>query len=155
MKTRLYRSSTDRMIAGVCGGLGAYLEIDPVLVRLFFVLLTLGGGSGVLIYLVLWIVIPCDEQGEVASATTIRAGAEEIAQRAKTLGDDVRASVQNGNPQATLIAGVALVVLGAVFLAQNLQIVWLRWFDFGVLWPLMLIAIGIALMWRRMKGAVS
>jgi phage shock protein PspC (stress-responsive transcriptional regulator)/uncharacterized integral membrane protein len=155
MKTRLYRSSTDRMIAGVCGGLGAYLEIDPILVRLFFVLLTLGGGSGVLIYLVLWIVIPCDEQGELASATTIRAGAEEIAHRARTLGGDVRASVRNGNPQAAFIVGIALMVLGAVFLAQNLQIAWLRWLDFDVLWPLLLIAGGIALIRRRMKGVVS
>jgi phage shock protein C len=155
MKTRLYRSTTDRMIAGVCGGLGAYLEIDPILVRLFFVLLTLGGGSGVLLYLVLWIVIPCQEQGELASATTIRAGAEEIAQRARSLGRDVGASVQNGNPQAAFIAGVALVVLGAVFLAQNMQIAWLRWLDFDVLWPLLLIATGIALIGRRVKGVTS
>src|SRR6478672_7446247 len=103
MKAKLYRSTTDRMIAGVCGGLGAYLNIDPVVVRLFFVLLTLCGGGGVLIYLLLWIIIPCDEQSEMASTTTIRAGAEEIAQRARTLGSDVRTSVQDGNPQAAFL----------------------------------------------------
>jgi phage shock protein PspC (stress-responsive transcriptional regulator) len=155
MKTKLYRSTTDRMIAGVCGGLGAYLEIDPVLVRLFFVLLTLGGGGGVLIYLLLWILIPCCEDGEVASSATIRAGAEEMAQRARSLGADLRASVQNGNPQAAFIVGVALVALGAVYLAQNLHIGWLGWLDFGVLWPLLLIAGGVALIRRRMKGAAT
>src|SRR4051812_25776062 len=134
MKTKLYRSTTDCMLAGVCGGLGAYLEIDPVVVRLFFVLLTLGGGGGVLIYLLLWIVIPCQDQGEVASAATIRAGTEEIAQRARTLGRDVRTSVQDGNPQAAFIAGAALVMLGVVFLMQNMQIVWLRWLHMGMLW---------------------
>jgi len=154
MKTKLYRSTTDCMIAGVCGGLGAYLDIDPVVVRLFFVLLALGGG-GVLIYLLLWIVIPCHEQGEVASGTTIRSGAEEIAQRARTLGRDVRASVQDGNPQAAFIVGVALVVLGVVFLMQNLQIVWLRWLHVGMLWPLLLVIAGVVLLWRRVKGARS
>src|SRR5689334_2372585 len=155
MNPKLYRSSTDRMIGGVCGGLGAYLAIDPIFVRLFFVLLALGGGSGVLIYLLLWIVIPCDEQGQVASAETIRGSAGEIAQRARTLGDDVRASVRNGNPQAALVVGAALVVLGAVFLVQNLNIVWLRWLDIGMLWPLLLICGGIVLIWRRAKGVVS
>ncbi len=53
MKTRLYRSRTDSMLGGVCGGLGPYLGVDPVLIRLFFVLLTVGGGAGALIYFVL------------------------------------------------------------------------------------------------------
>src|SRR5689334_17891179 len=108
MKAKLYRSSTDHMIAGVCGGLGAYFALDPVLIRLFFVLLTIGGGSGVLIYLLLWILIPEGEPGEVGSETTIRTGAEEIAARARTFGADVRTSFQSGNPQSSLLVGVAL-----------------------------------------------
>jgi phage shock protein PspC (stress-responsive transcriptional regulator)/uncharacterized integral membrane protein len=140
------------MIAGVCGGLGAYLGIDSGLVRLFFVLLTIGGGSGVLVYFLLWILIPYPEQGEVASAATIRAGAEEMAARAGTLGGDVRASMRT-NPQTGMIVGVALVLLGLVFLGQNFQVVWLRWLDADVLWPLLLIAAGAALIWRRMRGA--
>jgi phage shock protein C len=152
MNGKLYRSPNDRMIAGVCGGLGAYLGIDAGLVRLFFVLLTISGGAGILIYFLLWILIPYPEQGQVASAETIRAGAEEMAARAGTLGDDVRTSMRN-NLQASLIVGVALVLLGLVFLGQNLQIVWLRWLDAGVLWPLLLIVAGVALIWRRAKGA--
>jgi len=152
MNGKLYRSQTDQMIAGVCGGLGAYLGIDAGLVRLFFVLLTIGGGAGVLIYFLLWILIPYPEQGQAASAETIRASTEEMAARAGTLGDDVRTSMRN-NPQASLIVGVALVLLGLVFLGQNFQIVWLRWLSADVLWPLLLIAAGGALIWRRMRGA--
>ena len=151
MNGKLYRSRTDQMIAGVCGGLGAYLGVDSGLVRLFFVLLTIGGGSGVLIYLLLWILIPYADAGELASADTLRAGAEEIAGRARTLGDDVRTSMR-GNQQAALIVGVALVLLGIMFLAQNLQLVWLRWLDADVLWPLLLVLGGAALIWRRVKG---
>ncbi len=57
-KRKLYRSNTNRMLGGVCGGLGEYFDIDPTLVRLIFVLLTLAGASGVLIYIIMLIVVP-------------------------------------------------------------------------------------------------
>lgn len=56
---KLYRSRTDRMIAGVCGGLGKYLGIDPTLVRLVFALLVLFGvGSGLVLYIILMVIVP-------------------------------------------------------------------------------------------------
>lgn len=56
---KLYRSKTDRKIAGICGGLGEYFNVDPTLVRVGFVLLALPGGlPGILPYLVLWLIIP-------------------------------------------------------------------------------------------------
>ena len=60
MQTRqLRRSRTNRRIAGVCGGLGAYFGINPTLIRLLFVLLGLPGGApGILIYLILWLAMP-------------------------------------------------------------------------------------------------
>lgn len=58
MDKRLYRSRSDRKIAGVCGGIAEHFGWDPTLVRLGWVLLTLMGGSGVLIYLILWVVMP-------------------------------------------------------------------------------------------------
>jgi phage shock protein C len=58
MSRRLYRSQTEKMLAGVCGGLGEVLDIDPTLVRLVFVLLALLGGHGILLYLILWMLMP-------------------------------------------------------------------------------------------------
>lgn len=55
---RLYRSRTDKQIAGVAGGLGDYFNVDPTLVRVLFIILTLLGGPGILIYIVLWLVMP-------------------------------------------------------------------------------------------------
>jgi len=64
METRkLYRSRNDHMIAGVCGGLGKYLGIDPTLIRLAFVLLLLFGiGSGLLVYLAMMLLVPLEPE---------------------------------------------------------------------------------------------
>ncbi|MCX7904447.1 MAG: PspC domain-containing protein [Caloramator sp.] len=58
MEKRLYRSRTDRMIAGVCGGIAKYFDMDPTIVRLLWVLIVMLGGSGILAYIICWIVIP-------------------------------------------------------------------------------------------------
>jgi phage shock protein C len=55
---RLYRSRTDRWLAGICGGIGLYLGLDPTIIRVLFVLFALVIGGGILLYLLLWIVIP-------------------------------------------------------------------------------------------------
>ena len=58
---KLHRMTQDSKIAGVCGGLGAYFDIDPVFFRLFFLLSILFGGLGALAYLVMWIMVPAQE----------------------------------------------------------------------------------------------
>ena len=55
---RLYRSRSDRMIGGVCGGLAQYLDTDPTIIRLSLALSILLGGAGILAYLIMWIIIP-------------------------------------------------------------------------------------------------
>jgi len=62
MARRLYRSKTEKMLGGVCGGLGELLDIDPTIVRLIFVLLALWGGGGVLIYIILWLIAPYKDE---------------------------------------------------------------------------------------------
>ena len=57
---KLYRSRKDKMIAGVCGGLAHYFATDPSWIRLVFILFLLLGGSAFLVYLIMWIVIPLD-----------------------------------------------------------------------------------------------
>lgn len=61
MQKRLYRSRTNKMIAGVCGGLAEYFSIDPVIIRIIAVALAISGGTGVLIYLLLWLIVPYGE----------------------------------------------------------------------------------------------
>jgi phage shock protein C len=60
---KLYRSRTDRKLAGVCGGLAQYFNADVTLIRVLFVVLALLGGPGLVMYLVLWIIVPEEPQG--------------------------------------------------------------------------------------------
>ena len=64
---KLKRSENEKMIAGVCGGLGDYLDIDPTIVRLIFVLLVLTGSLGLWLYLIMWVVVPSEGGRAVAS----------------------------------------------------------------------------------------
>lgn len=57
---RLYRSRTDSKIAGICGGLGLYFNSDPVWIRALFLICFFVGGSALLVYLVLWMVVPLE-----------------------------------------------------------------------------------------------
>ena len=58
MDKRLYRSRESRMIAGVCGGLGEYFDMDPTIVRLIVVAAALAAGGGILAYILAWIIVP-------------------------------------------------------------------------------------------------
>ncbi len=55
---QLYRSKKNRIIGGVCGGLGEYFNVDPTLIRLVWVIVFLMGGSGLLVYIIFWIILP-------------------------------------------------------------------------------------------------
>ena len=60
---KLYRSRTNRKLAGICGGLGQYFNLDATLLRVLFVLLAVLGGSGLILYLALWVIVPREPQG--------------------------------------------------------------------------------------------
>jgi phage shock protein PspC (stress-responsive transcriptional regulator) len=129
------------------------LAIDPIWVRIVFVLLALsGGGLGVLIYIVLWLVIPREGAGQAATTETVRSGTEEIAERARAMGEEVRERLVQPEPRLVALIGLALVVFGAVFLLREFDLAWARWLDFDVLWPAVLVVLGIVLIVRHFRG---
>jgi len=134
---KFYRSRTDSMVAGVCGGLAGYFGVDSTLVRLAAVGLTLIGGSGILAYLILWFVVPLrtldisvvdNEEPEGAASSTAPESADQEPSH------------------AALFLGVLLVVVGFLFLVGNF--ISLAWFSFRKLWPLILIAVGVIIVLR-------
>jgi phage shock protein C len=75
--SRLYRSRSEKMIAGVCGGLGEYFDVDRVLIRLLFVALTLiSGGLGLVAYVILWVVVPRQGDEELPRGAVFRGDVE-------------------------------------------------------------------------------
>jgi phage shock protein C len=89
---RILRSRSERMIAGVCGGLAAYFNIDPLIVRLGFALLAMMNGVGIMLYLLLWLLLPnedsvaADSRGQVReNVGEMRATAESAAQRVRDM----------------------------------------------------------------------
>jgi phage shock protein PspC (stress-responsive transcriptional regulator) len=78
MTKRLYRSETDKIIGGVCGGLAEYLNIDPIIVRILFILASTSGGFGLTVYIVLWIVIPSENSIDKNTDEVIQENAKEI-----------------------------------------------------------------------------
>lgn len=136
----LHRSETNRIVAGVAGGLGEYFNIDPTIVRILFILLTIFGGSGVLIYIILWLIIP---SGNNPSNLNFK-NKEEIRAKVHQFAHDLRGT---SNTHSRVWLGFILIILGLLFFANNLGIFYA--FDLSRLWPLILILLGISLLGRR------
>lgn len=137
---KLIRSKKDRIIAGVCGGLGEYLDIDAVFFRLAFILLTLAGGSGILIYIIMFVIIP--EEGEEPKPLDSKEYKESREKEVKEI-----TSKHSG--KGKMIAGCVLILLGMAFLTESYLP---ESFDFEKLWPLILIVIGIAVLVKKSKA---
>jgi phage shock protein C len=144
-RSGLYRSSRDKMIGGVAGGIGESWNLDPTLIRILFILMVLVGGGGVLLYIILWIVLPLEDQ------VSINLNSDNMEEQ-KT-----NEKENNGVPQdpkfkkkddGSLIAGLILITLGVIFLVIR----YVPRIDFGDLWPVILIVIGIVLLRNAFVG---
>ena len=153
MTKRLVRSRTDAMLGGVCGGLGEYFGVDSNLVRLIFIIFSAFTGFGILIYFAMWLIVPERESGPRDLSDRVRGAAGEITDRARSIGEDVRRVTRRPERGAAFFLGFALILLGTAFLLRNLGVVWVRWFAFGLLWPVFPILIGLAFLWRWLRGA--
>ena len=147
MTGRLYRSSSDRMLFGVSGGLAEQLDVDPTFVRLGWIALGfITAGVAILAYIVLAIVVP-EESAEAGSGA---AGSED-----DTEGEAVR-SDGGGSPGPRrergfgVVVGGLLIVLGVMFLGVNLDL--FAWIDWGIVWPVVLILLGLLLIARRYRS---
>ncbi len=127
---RLYKSRKEKVLCGVCGGLGDYLGVDPVLVRVLWVLFALGGGSGLLAYIIACLIIPHNPSE----------------------GDD--SLPRKNSPDNRAWWGAILVALGVILILVNLKLLplYLRgWWvlSWGVVWPLLIILLGVAIILHR------
>lgn len=141
----LARPLEGRLLGGVCVGIGRFLDIDPVIIRLIFVGVTLLGGSGILIYIILWLIIPSEQSQDMITQKSIEDGVKEIQQKAQKLAENAKEYSQKANPRTTV--GIILIILGSLLLIQNLAPIRIN--IIGKFWPILLIVFAIYLMGKN------
>jgi phage shock protein C len=153
MSTHITKSKTDRVIDGVCGGLAEYYKIDPVIVRLIFVVLLFINGIGFFIYIILAIIMPKPDKLDQAPNETIRENVHEMGERVKEAGEGLgmafSKNTQEKHSHRTGWFGIILIFLGIILLLDKLNLI--RWFDKDLLWPVIIILIGVWLLIRRWR----
>lgn len=160
MKSRLERSNTNKVIAGVCGGLAEYLAVDPTLVRVAFVVMTFVGGIGILGYIVLLILMPQPGQPApftkpapttASTDTTAPMDPDATAALQTTAVTPVDPAVQQAEAERRRSAvGFLLIALGVVFLLSNVGA--FRLIQWNYVWPLVLIGIGALFLVQRVRS---
>lgn len=158
MPRTLTRDTRHGVLAGVAAGFGRYLDVDPVLARLGFVLLAFVNGLGVLVYLAGWALMPRDEPQPRQAATAAppppaAAGFESLRDAGGQIADEVRKATAHP-ASAQMVIGSLLVLTGGLLLAHNLGwLHWPRWMRFETLWPLLLVALGLGLVAKSRRPA--
>jgi len=151
MEKRLYRSRSDRMLWGVCGGLAKYFGMDPTIVRVLAVLLIFANGLGILAYVIMAIVVPLEGSKAAEPKEAMKENVEEMKETASELGREVRSTFAEEEEESEAvdkvrhrrrnILGILIIVIGLLFLLGSFDLFW--WFSWGNLWPLILVAIGL------------
>ena len=150
MNRRLYRSRSDSMIGGVAAGLAAYLNSDPALVRIVWaILVVVTGGAALVVYIIAWVVVP--EEPVAASEVTEPTKDPLTGEVVTPTGEPATAaatstpSVTGG--QAGVVVGIGLVVIGLWFLLRE----YLPEIDWSLIWPLVLVGIGVLVLVTSMR----
>jgi len=145
---KIFRSIDDYMLAGVCGGLAEYFKIDGSLVRIIFVLLTLSGGAGILVYLILWLVIPKEQGLEkvINREKKVKEFANDVKNKAKSMAKEIKIDTKiKKSGKKINILGIALILVGVVSIWNQISPILIDWNFF---WPGLLILIGILVLFR-------
>lgn len=139
MQKKLYRSNKEKMIGGVAGGLGQYFDVDPVLIRVLFVITLFMSGTGVIAYILLWIITPVEPTlaYEMTSDTSDENPTVEKVSSTENIEEKIK-----DTSKKRIFAGVALILIGMIFLANNI----IPNFDFVDILPLILIGLGASIL---------
>ncbi|MDO9535947.1 MAG: PspC domain-containing protein [Bacillota bacterium] len=151
MNNRVYRSHSNKVIAGVAGGLAEYFDVDVVLVRLLWVVAGFAGG-GILAYIIAWIVIP-ERDSIVNRKENIYSQNHEMETEPESVIEETEKTTSGqGTEQVRArrqrIFGLFLIGFGIIFLARQFLGIFFHSF-----WPVLLIILGVFLLIRDRKGA--
>jgi len=154
MKNKLYRSKKDCVVGGVCGGIAEYFDVDSTLVRLLAVLIFFFGGSSIIAYIIGWIIIPQNPNGNTEDNSEnkgkiegkIRKGTDKSNKKAEeNLSEE--SSKCNSGRNRNIFLGVIFIIAGLVFVMGTL-FPWITWIAWGTFWPVIIIVVGLVIMIR-------
>lgn len=134
--TQLYRSDTDRFLGGVCGGIAEYFHLDSTLIRLLFIASILLGGSGILVYLILWLVIPTAKQASIMEAAMAKV-------KNSSTDHPLPADRARNNK---FIWGLLLIGIGTLMLLENFGVG--RYLMLDKTWPAIFVILGLIILSR-------
>jgi len=137
---KLSRSQNEKILAGVAGGLGKYFEIDPLIIRIIFIFLTLFHGFGLLLYLILALIVP-SEEGSDNLKSNVGSFAKEVREKAEIIKN------KGWWNRKRNIIGLIIIVIGLVFLIDI--VLPLSFSAWGIIWPLIIIFIGFYLIFNK------
>jgi phage shock protein PspC (stress-responsive transcriptional regulator) len=148
ISSRLYRSSSNRIISGVAGGLGEYFNIDPTIIRILFIILTLFNGIGLLIYLLMWVLIPEETQPALDNNQTVKNNLADIKNKARSFSHNLRFNKSTSDPKDShFLWAVLIIAVGFFFLFKNFGL--FDALDLGKYWPVILIIAGLIFILRK------
>lgn len=145
---KIYRSKDEYIVGGVASGLSSYFKVDTIIVRLIFILLTLWGGSGVLIYLILWLIIP-KEPGigkEIDREEKIQEFASNIKGKASEIAKEMKIDVKKSRKNRNFFLGIVFLLIGVIALWNRFLPIEIRW---DILWPVIAIGLGIYIIFKK------
>lgn len=160
MNKRLTRNMKNAVLGGVCAGFADYFGVDPVLIRLAFILLVVLNGFGLIAYVVGWVIMPRGERGDAPPGGSGSPGATDpagrIVESVRQAGEKVADGFQrlpDEKRRGSAIAGGVLIVLGTIFLLDRMSWWhWPYWARFSNLWPVILIVVGVSLIFEAARG---
>lgn len=143
MVKKLYRNRHDKMIGGVASGLADYFEIDPIIIRALFIIITIAYGIGFIAYIVLWIIIPVNEFENNDNFNSY----DNSTDYDTKLGTDEFDNIDYTNKKndRKLLGGIVLIVIGFLLFLNEI----LPDFEFEYIVPIILIIIGVSILYKH------
>lgn len=170
MEKRLYRSRVNRVVAGICGGIAEYFRIDPVIIRIATVLLTLiTGGTGILVYIIAIFIIP-DEKNEFGQdfGSSTKSGFNNSTGGFNNSTDgfnsptggfdddfgspvnETRSTSRFDSDKSKVVIGACLILFGVLFFVKQA----FHWFDMRYFWPIVLIVVGLIFIYKNRRNSI-
>ena len=144
----LTRNRGKNVLGGVCAGLGDFLGIDAIFVRIFFLLWAIFGELAFLIYMILWVVIPAGDSPDAQSGFK----PDDLGKRIEGVVDEIRRIAHAPSQDLVNYGGIALIAWGVSLFLRQIGFRLFSWWNPALMWPIVLVVAGAFILYRAFKS---